>query len=583
MLCSLKHDGHPIKGRPESAIVISFTDVDDQIAAFCTAFTNLRKDFDSRLLLTTALFWSRTASSVDMIGLCPYTFRYFTLPNLHPARHQVLKPEVMDEYSRTACLKNTRRNVINDVMEWIADGSNKGKNVLWIYGLAGAGKSTLSTTIAQIMRRLHRLGAFFFFNRDIPQRNFATLIRTLAYQIAMFDTRFGAAISRVVAENENMAGMPLEFQFEKLLSAKALKSVEWSGGPIVLIIDALDECGSEAGRKILMQVLSKGFSDLPSFIRIIVVSRPELDIQHALGYHLHLRPYPLDIDSATNKDDVSEFIRHRLEEIRIKDGFLGDHWPGDDKIRSLANRAGGLFIWASTACLYIESYAPNRRLSELVNEQPEDNSSGPFAQLDSLYKTGLQSADLWNDSSFRSDCCNILGIILCARVPLSCSVIDALLTLPQDTPSLKSISRLRCVLQVREKEQIRILHPSFHDYLSERCRDQPWSIDLECHNKELALRCINLLDKELRENICDMTLPYLSRKKPLPEALSYACKFWIEHICLVSDVTDNIVNRTYDFLVKHLLHWIEALAILNSHDHTIRSIHNLMKWLQVCL
>ncbi|KAF8638957.1 hypothetical protein AX14_010146, partial [Amanita brunnescens Koide BX004] len=79
-----------------------------------------------------------------------------------------------------------------------------------------------------------------------------------------------------------------------------------------------------------------------------------------------------------------------------------------------------------------------------------------------------------------------------------------------------------------------------------------------------------------------MTLPYLSRKKTLPEAISYACKFWIEHICLVSesDITDDIINRMYDFLVKHLLHWMEALAILNSHDHTIRSIHTLMKWFQ---
>jgi hypothetical protein len=37
-------------------------------------------------------------------------------------------------------------------------------------------------------------------------------------------------------------------------------------GPIVLAIDALDEYGSEADHKILMQVLSKGFSDLPSLI-----------------------------------------------------------------------------------------------------------------------------------------------------------------------------------------------------------------------------------------------------------------------------------------------------------------------------
>jgi WD40 repeat protein len=488
----------------------------------------------------------------------------------------------MDEYNRTLCLENTRRNVINDIMEWIEDDSNDSRKVLWVYGLAGSGKSTLSTTIAQIMRRIHRLGAFFFFNRDIPQRNFATLIRTLAYRLAMFDVCFGVAISQVVEKNDNIAEMPLEFQFESLLSANALKSVEWSGGPILLIIDALDECGSEADRKVLMKVLSKGFSTLPSFLRIMVVSRQEQDIQRVLGSHSHLCQYPLDIDSVTNEDDVLEYIRHRLEEIRIKNGRLGDHWPGDDKIRALANRAGGLFIWASTACLYIESYAPNRRLSELVDKQPEVNSSGPFAQLDSLYETGLHSAGLWYDALFCSDCCNILGTILCARVPLSCSVIDTLLRLPQDRSSWESVSRLGCVLHVSETEPIRTLHPSFHDYLSERCRSHPWSIDLEHHNKELAIRCIKLLDKELRENMCDMTLPYLSQKRTLPEAISYACKFWIEHICLISDVTDDLVNRTYVFLAKHLLHWIEVLAILKCHDHTIRSIDNLIKWLRVC-
>ena len=173
----------------------------------------------------------------------------------------------------------------------------------------------------------------------------------------------------------------------------------------------------------------------------------------------------------------------------------------------------------------------------------EGDSPGPFANLDSLYETGLHSTGLWHDALFRSDCCNILGTILCARVPLPCSVIDALLGLPQDTSSWESVSRLGYVLHVSETEPIRVLHPSFHDYLSERCGDQPWSIDLKCRNLELARRCIKLLDKELRENICDMTLPYLSQKNTLPEAISYACKFWIEHICLISDVTDEIVTE----------------------------------------
>jgi len=218
-------------------------------------------------------------------------------------------------------------------MEWIAVDSDDIKKVLWVYGLAGTGKSTLSTTIAQIMRGLHQLGAFFFFNRDIPQRNFATLIRTLAYQLAMFDARFGAAISRVVAINENIAGMPLGFQFANLLSANALKSVEWSGVPIILVIDALDECGSEVDRKVLMQALSKGLSGLPSFIRIMVVSRQESDIQQALGSHPDVHPYPLNIESATNEEDVLQFVRHRLNEIHTENKDL--HVLGLARTRSV--------------------------------------------------------------------------------------------------------------------------------------------------------------------------------------------------------------------------------------------------------
>ena len=488
----------------------------------------------------------------------------------------------MNEYDRKGCLPTTRLDVIKSIIDWVTDESTERKSVLWLYGLAGSGKSTLSTTIAWMMRDLQRQGAFFFFDRDVPARNATTLIRTLAYQLALLDARFGDAISRIVESIPRIAEMPLEFQIANLLSMKAMESVVWSGGPIVLVIDALDECGNNKHRKELLQALSKGFHKLPAFIRIMVISRQESDIQHALGSHSAVYRYPLGIDSMVNTDDVSRFLQHRLEEIRMQDGYLAAHWPGDDAIDALANAAGGLFIWASTACLYIESYDPDRRLSELINKQSESNSSGPFSQLDSLYKTGLQSAGLWHDFSFRSDCCSILGVILCARIPLSYSVIDALLALPQHRPSRKSISRLRCVLRISETEGVRTLHPSFHDYLSERCSAEPWSIDLELHHKKLSLHSIKLLASELRENICDVTLPDLTQKKPLPEAISYACKFWIEHTCLISDTTDDIVDAIYNFLIKHLLHWMEALALLKCHDHTIRSIQNLTEWLQVC-
>jgi len=359
----------------------------------------------------------------------------------------------------------------------------------------------------------------------------------------------------------------------KPFSATALRSVEWFGGPIILVIDALDECENETGRKVLMQALSKGFSDLPPFIRVMVVSREEPDIERMLRPHPTVDQYFLNIDSATSKADISEFIQWRLDQIRLKNIYLpfGVEWPGDDNIHFLTETAGGLFVWASTACLYIDSYNPAQRLEELITQQSEINSSEPFAQLDRLYKTGLQSAGLWNDPSFGSDCCNILGVILCARIPLSCSMIDSLLALPPSLPCIQAISRLGCVLRISKTEGIRILHPSFHDYLSKRCHAEPWSINLELHNEGLALHCMELLDNTLRENICGLTLPHPVQNETLSDAVAYACKFWVEHICLISHATEHIVDRIYSFLDRHLLHWMEALAVMKCHSNTNHS------------
>ena len=331
-----------------------------------------------------------------------------------------------------------------------------------------------------------------------------------------------------------------------------------------------------------MRVLSKGLSDLPPFMRLVVFSREEPDIKRALESHPAVFSYHLDIKSTNTREDITEFLRYHFAEICTANEYISfpSDWPSDDIVQALRERAAGLFVWASTACLYIDSYDPLCRLQELLTQESVDISSAPFANLDRLYKTGLDSAGSWGNRSFRSDCCTILGAVLCARIPMSCSAMDSFLALPR--PCLQSISHLRCVLQGGETEDaVRILHPSFHDYLSSRCQVEVWSVNIEVHNTKLAVRCIDLLDKNLRENICGLTLPHLMQKESLPEAVSYACGFWIEHVCLMSDIGNGIANQIYRFLGRHLLHWIEAQAILMSHGDTIRSLQNLLNRLKV--
>jgi hypothetical protein len=67
-LVSLNEMAVCTKYRPARVIVHSVTAVDDQLAAFCTAFKGLRMDFDSRLTLGTALVLSRTTATIDAIS-----------------------------------------------------------------------------------------------------------------------------------------------------------------------------------------------------------------------------------------------------------------------------------------------------------------------------------------------------------------------------------------------------------------------------------------------------------------------------------------------------------------------------------
>ena len=312
-----------------------------------------------------------------------------------------------------------------------------------------------------------------------------------------------------------------------------------------------------------------------------MASRQEADIEHTFASHPSVYSYNIDTDSSVAKQDILQFLRHRLAEIRSVNKYLpfDSDWPSDGKVRALGECADGLFVWASTACLYIDSHDPRLRLDELTTQTSVYTSSAPFTNLDRLYHTGLLSAGTWADPAFCSDCCDIFGAILCARIPLRCTAIDSLLALPR--PCLQSISRLRCVLRGGETDAIRVLHPSFHDYLSSRCRGEAWFIDLEQHNENLAICCIKLLDKSLRENILELTLPHLVQKETLPESMSYACRFWIEHVCKISRIADNIGVQILDFLTVHLLHWIEAMAIIKSHGNTIQLLEDLLNWLRV--
>ena len=87
-------------------------------------------------------------------------------------------------------------------------------------------------------------------------------------------------------------------------------------GPVVVVLDALDECGSAKTRKVLLDLLAQEHRKLPSNIRIIITSRAEHDIQKFLGSQTNVAIRELELAGSANMKDIELYLRYWMTIIR---------------------------------------------------------------------------------------------------------------------------------------------------------------------------------------------------------------------------------------------------------------------------
>ncbi|KIM76931.1 hypothetical protein PILCRDRAFT_77340 [Piloderma croceum F 1598] len=377
--------------------------------------------------------------------------------------------------------------------------------------------------------------------------------------------------------------LSLQIQFQKLIIEPLLSVRETitqtsnNQEPIVVVLDALDECGSPINRRNLLAVLADETAAIPSFLRIVITSRPESDIRALFNHRKHILHQELGTSSASNTADILRYFRHHVKEIHEANDYLQPNWPGEDMIQELVKQASGLFIWATTAWAFIRAgHFPQKRLDMLLKGQ---TSRSTEAALDALYRTALESAGNWDDEDFADHFRMIMGVVLAAKNPLSFTAIDQLLDLSPDEPSIHTISRLGCVLS--HNPYVRVLHPSFADFLSSpsRCGRKIWHIDSVLFNHRLTMQCLDRLDKFLHRNICRMSLSADLEDEMLPEDVTYACVSFVDHVCSVIEVNgSSILERLDSFLGRHLLHWFEAMSIVGRSRQMITLLKQLSVW-----
>ncbi|KAJ5708392.1 hypothetical protein N7488_008193 [Penicillium malachiteum] len=438
------------------------------------------------------------------------------------------------DIQHSKCLPNTRMELLQSIMAW-AQGSND-KQVFWLKGVAGTGKSTIAKTVATELDKVGGfVGSFFFARGEGDRANRKMLVTSIA--------KYGITDKTLV------------YQWEKLIRGPLCES-DHPTRPLVLVIDALDE-SVETDIPEIIQTLTKDFNrgntKANEFYRVLITSRPETVVrsgfsqtEKAVFHDLALEQEP----EAQIKRDIRTFINDRESLKRILDANKTD---------------------SSTEAL-------NKVYAQVLENYLR---SGNVDELDDLLITSFQQ---------------IVGTIITLSEPLSVRSLAALLDTDTDRV-WSTIQPLYSVLDISDDSvsSIKIFHQSFRDFLIRQNLSQPHiertmaltklSVNEKEKHRNLASECLKIMAERgnpPRRNICELPHDGMSRNEvdskqieaKIGPELRYACRYWPHHL-VQGGVTRQDAEKAVVFFREHLLHWLEVMSILGFSSEVILSIIKL--------
>ncbi|TFK58557.1 hypothetical protein BDN72DRAFT_806396, partial [Pluteus cervinus] len=171
------------------------------------------------------------------------------------------------------CLEHTKVSTLADIQDW---AHSTVEPVFWLHGPAGTGKSTVAATVASQLERNGRLAAFYTCSRDQKTLgNPLQLLRNICYRLAMVYKPFGEHIATVIENDAHFGsgGDTISSLFQKLfIKPLDMLTAEPALVPLVIVIDALDECGEKMDRVELLQCLLELFGKC-GWIKVFITSR----------------------------------------------------------------------------------------------------------------------------------------------------------------------------------------------------------------------------------------------------------------------------------------------------------------------
>jgi hypothetical protein len=184
-----------------------------------------------------------------------------------------------------------------------------------------------------------RLAYFYCDFRDEDKQSCRNLVISILSQLAAQSSSYCDIISRLYSTHDYGRRKPSDGTLTQYL--KEMLSLR-TQGPVYLIIDALDECPNHTGMPTSREEVLDLIQDLIDLhlpnVHICVTSRPEIDIQTALGplTSLHI--------SLHNQSGQTQDIIGYVRSVVYSDKKMW-RWREEDRslvIKTLSERADGM-------------------------------------------------------------------------------------------------------------------------------------------------------------------------------------------------------------------------------------------------
>ena len=435
------------------------------------------------------------------------------------------------------CLQGTREQLIETIVRWI--DKDEGRPICWLNGPPGFGKSAVSQTMAELCDARHKLAASFFFLRGAGvHSSIARLVPTLVYQISISIPATKPFIQHMLRTTPFIFKRGLSYQFEKLVIEPILAVINHTTAPMVVLIDALDECDDNDLMVEFIGIAADAYRRSRRFpLRFIFTSRMEGHLQNPKASEARSLIYHLALQNFDAANDIRRFFQYQFAVIYEQNHRVIRNvpppWPSHSDIEALVEKASGSFIFASTLVDFINDGTdlPHLKLRKALAAR---------AGLDPLYTQVLSAAP--HGQVFM----RVIGTISFLASDLSITSLGHLLRL-DNKDILEALLGVQSVLMIpgNDDEPIQPLHSSLRDFLTDKPRSGDFFIDPARH-LDILVDCLKLVSKPPETGLF-----------VAGEASKYACINWCHHFDQWLTIGGNLLDLSHDHsLMDYLMNFI---------------------------